>query len=59
MRIEMLTTKINNVRGVSWSIGQIFDVEDDDKSYYRLSNDGEDLLGVSKNYEGILFKVVK
>ena len=55
----MKNDMINYTRQIVWSKGQEFDVEDDNKTYYKLVEMNGNMYGVNKDRVDELFEVIR
>ena len=58
MKIRMKNDMINYTRQMVWLKGQEFDVEDDNKTYYKLVEMNGNMYGVNKDKVDELFEVI-
>ena len=58
MKIRMKNDMINYRRQIVCSKGQEFDVEDDNKTYYKLVEMNGNMYGVNKDRVNELFEVI-
>ena len=58
MKIRMKNDMISYTRQMVWSKGQEFDVEDDNKTYYKLVEMNGNMYGVNKDKVDELFEVI-
>ena len=58
MKIRMKNDMISYTRQIVWSKGQEFDVEDDNKTYYKLVEMNGNMYGVNKDRVDELFEVI-